>query len=506
MNLSPKRRLLLHIYYIGLLCALCGYRFGVNAFPLSRSSSPKWLRSTVGRRRTNQATYIQKREDGKLPLPVRATPCHLFPVALLDTASTSLPLNDFLSSTSALVSITTPTLFLSQFTTSLASMDQQTAEALAGPFFGFSLVPYLAFLWLLNVPENNTPKGVVVGFAALLVFVGLTIPAAICAKLWYGVSLADCDWLHASAESLLTATNLITIVAFRQALRFETVRQTGMIPVSNVMPETATSYSPMIRWMGGLTIAATATAVIPSLCGNAEVHTPYLGGFLDLSIDPTMTESLAAFGFRSQPENALSVGCWVIHVSSLLEFLAIMQYSWQWAGVTGNPKWKGLTWGLLPLHSSGLTACTYHFFYNQIPILVALQAMLTCLGNTTAAYAVWRIARSNGWTPHLGVLSQWMDLPPMETSNGRERAGPPPTVISLYGLPTLNDDLPLDGDFVYFAKLLGGSLLLSYAIKYGETSLSFPFDLDLAAALSVIGSLTALNAYNWYKRSQSLSI
>ncbi|EJK44787.1 hypothetical protein THAOC_36646, partial [Thalassiosira oceanica] len=82
------------------------------------------------------------------------------------------------------------------FLDTLSSMDPAKAEALAGPFFGLSLFPYLGFLYLLNVDENNTPKGVVVGFATCLLFVFLTIPAAIAAKLLYGVSLADSDWLH----------------------------------------------------------------------------------------------------------------------------------------------------------------------------------------------------------------------------------------------------------------------------------------------------------------------
>ena len=98
----------------------------------------------------------------------------------------------------------------------LSSMDSDTAEALAGPFFGLSLFPYLGFLYFLAVEESGTPKGVTVGFATCLLFVFLTIPAAIAAKVLYGVSLADSDWLHGSAESLLTITNLVTVVAFRQ--------------------------------------------------------------------------------------------------------------------------------------------------------------------------------------------------------------------------------------------------------------------------------------------------
>ena len=101
--------------------------------------------------------------------------------------------------------------------------NQQTAEALAGPFFGLSLLPYLAFLFFLDVPQNETPKGVTVGFATCLLFVFLTIPAAIAAQVNYGVSLADCDWLHGSAESLLTITNLVTVLV-RQMSRFVAFR------------------------------------------------------------------------------------------------------------------------------------------------------------------------------------------------------------------------------------------------------------------------------------------
>ena len=42
---------------------------------------------------------------------------------------------------------------------------------------------------------------------------------------------------------------------------------------------------------------------------------------------------------------------------------------------TGNQRWKGLTWGMLPLLGGAMSACTYHFFYNpaELDILVALQ-------------------------------------------------------------------------------------------------------------------------------------
>jgi len=172
------------------------------------------------------------------------------------------------------------------------NIDRDQAEALAGPFFGASLFPYLAFLYFLNVQENELPKGVTVGFATCLLFVFLTIPAAIAAQVFYGVSLADSDWLHGSAESLLTITNLVTVVAFRQAL--------GAKEKNLPMPASATQWAPMVWLVVGLTVIATATALVPAFSG-ATVHTPYLGGFMDL---PSGIEGLGA---NPEPENALTI-------------------------------------------------------------------------------------------------------------------------------------------------------------------------------------------------------
>ena len=172
---------------------------------------------------------------------------------------------------------TTQTLsFLNGLNDNILAMDQSAAEQLAGPFFGASLFPYLGFLFFLNVPQNETPKGVVVGFATCLLFVFLTIPAAIGAKVWYDVSLADCDWLHGSAESLLTITNLVTVVAFRQALSYkEQEKNSGDGDVNLNVPESVVSYDPMIKLVGLLTVLAFFTALVPAV-NDAQVHTPYL--------------------------------------------------------------------------------------------------------------------------------------------------------------------------------------------------------------------------------------
>lgn len=41
------------------------------------------------------------------------------------------------------------------------AMDKDAAESLAGPFFGLSLFPYLAFLYFLDRKENQISKGTV---------------------------------------------------------------------------------------------------------------------------------------------------------------------------------------------------------------------------------------------------------------------------------------------------------------------------------------------------------
>ncbi len=63
----------------------------------------------------------------------------------------------------------------------------------------------------------------------------------------------------------------------------------------------------------------------------------------------------------------------------------------------GNSKWKGLTWGMMPLLGGALCACTYHFYYNSsdLDFLVAVQASLTWIGNATCAAAAYRIYKSS---------------------------------------------------------------------------------------------------------------
>lgn len=83
--------------------------------------------------------------------------------------------------------------------------------------FALSLFPYLGFLWFLT-KSGQTPRLALVGFYVLLIFVVVTIPAGIYAKQVYGQELANVDWLHGSAESFLSLSNILVVLGFRQAV------------------------------------------------------------------------------------------------------------------------------------------------------------------------------------------------------------------------------------------------------------------------------------------------
>ncbi|MEB3276780.1 MAG: DUF3593 domain-containing protein [Cyanobacteriota bacterium] len=81
------------------------------------------------------------------------------------------------------------------------------------PLFVLSLLPYLAFLWWAS-RIDAFPRLALKGFQFTLVFVAVTIAAAIVAQLRYGELLANVDPLHGGAESLLTVANLLVVLGF----------------------------------------------------------------------------------------------------------------------------------------------------------------------------------------------------------------------------------------------------------------------------------------------------
>ncbi|CAL9073839.1 unnamed protein product [Musa textilis] len=104
-----------------------------------------------------------------------------------------------------------------------------------------------------------------------------------------------------------------------------------------------------------------------------------------------------ALAALQEPENALSLPTWAVHVSSVIEWVIAMALVWQYGEKSGFQTWKGLTWGMVPLLGGALCACTWHFFYNaeSLEILVALQSALTVLGNMTMCFAAFRIYKAS---------------------------------------------------------------------------------------------------------------
>ncbi|MBM5800537.1 MAG: DUF3593 domain-containing protein [Cyanobacteria bacterium K_DeepCast_35m_m2_023] len=98
-----------------------------------------------------------------------------------------------------------------------AGLIQRGLDALAAvdpsPLFALSLLPYLAFLWWARQVRGFPPLALK-GFVLTLLFVAVTIAAALIAQLQLGRQLADVDPLHGGAEAFLTLSNLVVAAGF----------------------------------------------------------------------------------------------------------------------------------------------------------------------------------------------------------------------------------------------------------------------------------------------------
>ncbi|AFZ37286.1 Protein of unknown function DUF2499 [Stanieria cyanosphaera PCC 7437] len=95
--------------------------------------------------------------------------------------------------------------------------------------------------------------------------------------------------------------------------------------------------------------------------------------------------------------HALSIPTWIVHVSSVIEWIAAMWFIWRYGEITGEKYWYGLSFAMLPALISAMSACTWHFFDNlpSLEWLVTLQASTTVIGNCTLCLAAWWIWRSS---------------------------------------------------------------------------------------------------------------
>jgi hypothetical protein len=380
---------------------------------------------------------------------------------------------DFMTTT-ATAAAATDISILDTTSSMLMSFTDQ-GQNLAGTFFQASLLPYLLFLYFLSFRANRIPEVANFGFQFILLFVLSTIPSGIISKVVYQTSLANVDWLHGGAELLLTVANVMIVWGMKEASTKPSQPELGL---------------PRAISLGIFGLFAVACVLGINVFG-AEAHSAFLFGIGDLSPDATMALPWVS---HSEPINALTIPTWVIHFSSVIEYLIAMDLVWKFSQVTGNEKWKGLTWGMLPLHASGICACTYHFFYNpsSLQFLVSMQAGFTLLGNITCMIAAFRIAQSNGWN--------FDEVNPFPRSNTDPRglvadgiAATPLTLVE-----------PEETNQVLVAKVVGLTLALSYLIKYGSLGIDLPFEPNAAIGLAMVIGIPGITAYQYYQRSGSI--
>ena len=79
------------------------------------------------------------------------------------------------------------------------------------PLFAASLIPYLLFLYWLR-KSGELPLMAQRGFQLTLLFVAVTIGAAIAALRCCSAELVEIDWLHGGAEAFLTLSNTVLVI------------------------------------------------------------------------------------------------------------------------------------------------------------------------------------------------------------------------------------------------------------------------------------------------------
>ena len=217
----------------------------------------------------------------------------------------------------------------------------------------------------------------------------------------------------------------------------------GALTGNGDLADNKTARNIAFVWLGAVIL--TLASGIPLF--GFQAHTAFLGG-------------LGALDFEAEPVNALSIPNWIVHWSTVFEFLFAMSLAWRYADAVKNPKWKGLTWGMLPSSISSVCALTFHIFYNQIPWILTGQALFTFIGNATLALAAYRIAVSNGWT--LMELDPRRLFTKEEGVNEEEPAGFDIAKVSP------EDASQITPGPLLVAEILFLTLTFAYGTKYGE--------------------------------------
>ena len=338
---------------------------------------------------------------------------------------------------------------------------------IASNLFQVSLPAYLLLLFFLSRPLTRTPMVANFGFQFLLVFVIVTIPAGIYSKIQYHDILSNVDILHGPAETLLTVTNLLIISGFREARPKSDNQQWKIEPDSLVMLFTA--------------------LLLFSLQSTAITNMSVISNIL---------------ATHSEPSNALSIPTWAVHTSSLLEWLVAMKLIWEHADTSGNPRWKGMAWAMIPSHASGLCACVFHLFYNSPVVmnLVALQALLTIVGNTAMAGAAFRIYKYEADQVYNTVGTKVDKVYNIVSAEVELGASQPQFSSGAIKNPVRALQ---DSEGTFWMNIIVKSIALAVVVKYGELLFEFPFHPALLPALLLVAVPTLSNVIKWSTRSKN---
>lgn len=195
MMMASRNKVIMPTIIMVVLVVVCIVVSTIQAFqvPSPRNHHANTAATYLGRVTTSTATRTTKATSSQ--------PLHMMmmmdPSSIMDTATSAT------NTASLFVGSVDSTSLLTSF------VDQGTN--LAGIFFQASLLPYLLFLYFLSYRANRISPWSNFGFQYILLFVLSTIPSGILAKSVYGTTLANVDWLHGGAETLLTLANIFIV-------------------------------------------------------------------------------------------------------------------------------------------------------------------------------------------------------------------------------------------------------------------------------------------------------
>jgi len=277
--------------------------------------------------------------------------------------------------------------------------------ACASPLFAASTAPYVLFLKRLNDAEGST-REINDAFATLLLFVFASVCAEAYTTSAYGEVLSNIDAFHFLIQSAISLTNLRILLAFRDERAID-----GRVNASVAMSRATTMEAramPMVARPGRVVeafagVGLLATSLLLSLDERLLVVPDEAPVMVRTAIDAFRSwgddfelSSSALLGLPLPAANALSVPTWGVHIFSLVEWLLAMGLVWDYAECDrgNNRGWRTLTWGMLPLHASGICAITQHFFGNvsSLDWLVAAQGAFTMMGNVGMCVAAGELA------------------------------------------------------------------------------------------------------------------